>query len=90
MSDVFTKYAWVKSLKDKKGKTVLNASIEIVNECNRKPNKLWIDQRREIYNKFMQEWSNDNDILMYSIHNEGNSVIAEMFIKALKAKIYNE
>ena len=38
----------------------------------------------------MQEWSNDNDILMYSIHNEGNSVIAEMFIKALKAKIYNE
>ena len=90
MSDVFTKYAWVKPLKDKKGKTVLNASIEIVNECNRNPNKLCVDQRREIYNKFMQEWLNDNDILMYSIHNEGNSVIAEMFIKALKAKIYNE
>ena len=30
--DVFTKYAWVKSLKDKKGKTVLNAFIEILNE----------------------------------------------------------
>ena len=29
--DVFTKYAWVKPLKHKKGKTVLNASIEIVN-----------------------------------------------------------
>ena len=27
--DVFTKYAWVKPLKDKKGKTVLNAFIEI-------------------------------------------------------------
>ena len=38
--DVFTKYAWVKPLKDKKGKTVLNAFIEIVNESNRKPNKL--------------------------------------------------
>ena len=24
-TDVFTKYAWVKPLKDKKGKTVLNA-----------------------------------------------------------------
>ena len=29
--DVFTKYAWVKHLKDKKVKTVLNAVIQIVN-----------------------------------------------------------
>ena len=27
--DVFTKYAWVKPLKDKKGKTFLNAFMEI-------------------------------------------------------------
>ena len=44
--DFFTKYAWVKPLKDKKGKIVLNAFIEIVNESNGKPNQLWIDQRR--------------------------------------------
>ena len=36
--DVFTKYAWFKPLKERKGKTVLNAFIEIVNESNRKPN----------------------------------------------------
>ena len=48
--DVFTKYAWVKPLKDKKGKTVLNAFIDIVNESNRIPNKLWVDQGREYYN----------------------------------------
>ena len=33
----FTKHAGVKPLKDKKGKTILNAFIEIVNEFNRKP-----------------------------------------------------
>ena len=33
--------------KDKKGKTVLNAFIEIVYEFNLKPNKLWVDQGRE-------------------------------------------
>ena len=88
--DVFTKYAWVKPLKDKKGKTVLNAFMEIVNESNRKPNKLWVDQGREFYNKLMQEWLDNNDILMYSTHNEGNSVIAERFIKTLKAKIYKK
>ena len=53
---VFTKYAWVKPLKDKKGKTVLNAFIEIVNESNCKPNNLWVDKRREFYKKLMQEW----------------------------------
>ena len=31
---VLTKYAWVKPLKDKKDKTVLNAFIEIVSESN--------------------------------------------------------
>ena len=90
MIDVFTKYAWVKLLKDKKGKRVLNAFIAIVNESNRKPNKLWIDQGRQFYNKFMQEWLDNNYILMYSTHNEGNSVITERFIKTLKAKIYKK
>ena len=85
--DVFTKYACVKPLKDKKGKTVLNAFIEIVNESNQKPNKLSVDQGREFYNKLMQEWLDNNDILMYSTHNEGKSVIVERFIKTLKTKI---
>ena len=52
--DVFTKHAWVKPLKDK-GKTVLNAFIKIVNKSNHKPNKLCVDQKREFYNKLMQE-----------------------------------
>ena len=44
--DVFSKYAWVKTLKDKTGKPFLNVFIEIVIESNRKPNKLWVDQGR--------------------------------------------
>ena len=46
--DVFPKYAWVKPLKDKKGKTVLNPFVEIVNESNCKPNKLWVFSRKRI------------------------------------------
>ena len=38
----------------------------------------------------MQEWLDNNDILIYYKHNEENSVIAERFIKTLKAKIYNK
>ena len=61
--------------------TVLNAFIEKVNESNHKPIKLWVHQGREFYNKFMQEWLNDNDILIYSTHNESKLPIAERFIK---------
>ena len=45
--DVSSKYVWVKPLKDKKGKTVLNAFNEIVNKSNPKPNKLWVDQGKD-------------------------------------------
>ena len=35
-----------------------------------------------------KKWLKDNDIGMYSIHNEGKSVVAERFVRALKTKIY--
>ena len=38
----------------------------------------------------MQEWLDNNDVLMYSTHNEGNSVIAQMFKKKLNGKIYKK
>ena len=75
-------------MKDKKGKTVLNAFIKTVNEFNwKQPNKLWFDQGKEFYNKLLQEWLDNNGILMYSTHDDGKSTIV---LKALKAKIYKK
>ena len=36
----------------------------------------------------LKKWFRDNNIEMYSIHNEGKSVAAERFIRTLKSKIY--
>ena len=36
----------------------------------------------------MKSWIQDNDIEMYSTHNERKSGFAEKFIKTLKNKIY--
>ena len=52
--DIFTKYAWLKSLKSKTSKAVLNDDMEIVNEADCKPNKIWVDQGREFHSKLMQ------------------------------------
>ena len=38
----------------------------------------------------MQEWLDNNDILMYRARNEGKSVIAERFIKSFKVEIYKK
>ena len=48
--DVFTKYACVKPVKDKKAKTVLLDFIEIVNKSKCQPDKLQVDQGREFDN----------------------------------------
>ena len=53
--DIFTKYAWIKPSTDKKSKTVLHGFVRVVNERKRKPNKLWVHQRRKCYNKLMQK-----------------------------------
>ena len=86
--DIFSKYAWVIPLKDKKGISIVNAFQIILKESNRKPNKIWVDKGSEFYNNSFKKWLKDNDIEMYSIHNEGKSVIAEIFVRALKTKIY--
>ena len=38
---IFSKYAWVIPLKDKKGISVVNAFQSILNNSKRKPNKIW-------------------------------------------------
>ena len=86
--DVYSKYAWVIPLKDKKGITITNAFKKIVKESNRKPNKIWVDKGSEFYNRSMKSWLEKNDTEMYSTHNEGKSVIAERYIRTLKNKIY--
>ena len=47
--DIFSKYAWVIPLKDKKGITITNAFQKILKESNRKPNKIWVDKGSESY-----------------------------------------
>ena len=75
-------------MKDKKGVSIVNAFQSLLDDSKRKSNKIWVDKESEFYNRSMKSWLQNNDIVMYSIHNERKSVVAERFIKTLKNKIY--
>ena len=86
--DLYCKYAFVITLKDKKGISIVNVFNKIIKQSNRKPNEIWVDQGGEFYNSVLQKWLSDNDIFMFSTYNEGKSVVAERFIRTLKNKLY--
>ena len=96
--DLFSKYAFVIPLKDKKRISIVNAFNKIIKQSNRrakgtsaqhvKPNKIWVDQGGEFYNNAFKKWLSDNDIIMYSTYNKAKSVVAERFIRTLKNKLY--
>ena len=85
--DLVSKYAWVIPVKDKKSTSIVNAFKKIMSK-GRKPNKIWVDQGSEFYNKSFTDFLKINNIEMYSTFNEGKSVVAERFIRTLKNKIY--
>ena len=73
--DIFSKYASVVPLKDKRGISIVKAFQIIL-------------KGSEFHNAYFKKWLRDNDIVMHSTHNEGKSVAAERFIRTLKGKIY--
>ena len=87
--NIFSNYAWVVNLKDKKGVAIVYAFQKKLDDSNRKPNKTWGDKRSEFYNNFFKNWLKDKDIEKYSIDNKGKSVLAKRFIRTLRLNPIN-
>ena len=60
--DIFSKYAWVVSLKDKKCVSIVDAFQKILYKSARKPKKVWVDKGSEFYNSSFKKLLKDNDI----------------------------
>ena len=85
--DLFSNYAWVVPLKDKKETIIVVAFQKIISK-RRKRNKTWVDQGSEFYNFSFKNFLKTNNTEMYSTYNEGKSVVAERFIGTLINKIF--
>ena len=54
--DIFSKYAWVVPLKDKKCVNIVNVFQKIFEQSNRKPKKIWVDKGSEFYDSLFKKW----------------------------------
>ena len=59
--NLFSKYAFVAPLKEKKGTSIINPFQSILNSSKRKPNKIWVDQDSEFYNTHFKKWFKDGN-----------------------------
>ena len=65
--NLFSKYAWVVPLKDKRGITIVNAFQKMISKrC--KTNKIWVDQGGKFYNNLFKRFFKINNIEMYSTY----------------------
>ena len=84
MYPLFCKYAWSIPMKYKTGLTTLEAFKKIVKESGRIPKHLLVDKGKEFYNKDVNSWLKENNIIMYSTYSEHKSCVVERFNETLK------
>ena len=58
----------------------------ILDESNRKPNKMRVDKSSEFYNRSIKSWLQDINIQLYSTHNEKK---LKDLLKPLRIKFIN-
>ena len=85
--DVFSKYLWLRKLKDKKGHSVASA-FEDIFKGGRQPNRIRTDLGQEFKSRLVQSVFRKEGIRHFYSYNEVKSSISERAIKSIKTKIY--
>ena len=85
--DVFSKYVWLRKLKDKKEDSVAFALKDII-KGGRKPNRIRTDKGQEFRSKSVQCLFKSTGIRHFYALNEVEAAVAERAIKTMKKKIY--
>lgn len=86
--DIFTRYAFVRPLKDKSAKNVLDAFKSIMNEAKEKPYMLVMDKGTEFTNKLFKSFCDENQIKLVNPQASIHAAFVERFNRTLQMLIY--
>ena len=84
--DVFSKYGWIRGLKNKKTETVSKAFDDILS--GRKPKMLWTDKGSEFISKHFKDFLKSKGIKLYHTENEEKSSVVERWNKTMKNRMW--
>lgn len=85
--DCFTRYAFVRPLKDKKGINVLEAFKDILTEANEKPLMIVCDKGAEFTNKLFNEYCNSENIKVILPESNTHAAYIERFNRTFQILI---
>ena len=85
--DVFSKLLWVRPMKNKSARSLVQAFDSILSE-KRKPEKLRTDKGTEFVNKSFQQYLKKQGIQFYTAKNEPKAAVVERVNCTLKSKLY--
>ena len=86
--DVLSKYAWVVPLKDKTGKSLVDALDVVFKKDGRVPERLQTDAGKEFLNKEFQRFLTSKNVLHFVTYNETKAQIVERFNRTLKNRMW--
>lgn len=84
--DLFSRYAWVKTIKSKSG-VEISKIIEDIFKEGRKPKVIQVDKGSEFYNKNVQEVLKKYNVEIFSLNSETKSAFVESFNRTLKRRM---
>ena len=85
--DIFSRYAWVKPLKDKTSKEIVAAFDSILSE-GRIPRRVRSDAAKDFTSAGFKNYLEDKGITQMITHSEKQANYVERFIQTLKSKLY--
>ena len=85
--DIFTRYAWARPLRNKRGETVAEAFKDIFRE-GRIPKRIQTDQGREFENHLVQSLFREHNIEFFTVKSAYKAAIIERWNRTLKHKLW--
>ncbi|MEL7196320.1 MAG: DDE-type integrase/transposase/recombinase [Bacteroidota bacterium] len=85
--DIFSRYAWARPLKSKRGEDVTAAFRDIFQE-GRIPKRIQTDQGREFENRHVRALFHEHNIELFSVKSAYKAAIVERFNRTLKHRLW--
>lgn len=85
--DLFSRYAWARPLKSKRGDEVAKAFKSIFNE-GRIPKRIQTDQGKEFENRHVRTLFQEYDIELFSVKSAYKAAVVERFNRTLKTRLW--